>query len=297
MVHGAVHHQAEALLRLPQFPFAGATLGNVLNLGDEVQRPAQAVAHDCTIELSKDDGTILVDVALLHSVAFGPAVEQIPGMRKIGFQVVRMREFLKSQAQQLGFAEAEHGAERLVDADEAAIERHHRESDRRLVDGQSNALFDFRQLSFLGREPIDGLAQLDPQVPACLDGLKAIGDQVRANGDAADDALFVTPRADRPMNPVEAAVGMHQTIAEAFFRGARQAIAVGLPPAVRNLGKHVVVAAADQFRVVRQPVFPLPATVDGQIAHVAIKNGHSAQGVSDQVEPKLSSAHGGRAGQ
>ena len=71
-----------------------------------------------------------VDVPLAHLVGIDFAGDQLPEMREIRIQVVRMSERLKIGDEQFGFAVADNVAHRAIHLDPAAIQRHQRHADR-----------------------------------------------------------------------------------------------------------------------------------------------------------------------
>ena len=73
--------------------FPGA--GDVLDLCDEMRRRARRVTNEPDRQLDPDHVPVAVQVALVHLIAVALAAHQRRDMRKIGVQIVGVRDVLK----------------------------------------------------------------------------------------------------------------------------------------------------------------------------------------------------------
>jgi hypothetical protein len=122
-------------------PVGGLTaLGDVLDLGDEVQRVAVLVAHERDAEQDPDDAAVLAEVPLLHPVARPLAGDRLLQVGEVGVEIVGMRDVLERQVEQLVLGVADDLAEGGVHLDEAPVRADERHPDRRRVEGAAEAL-------------------------------------------------------------------------------------------------------------------------------------------------------------
>ena len=82
-----------------------------------------------------------VEVALAHPVAGDLAGDQLLEQVEVGLEVVRVGDALEGELVQLFRGVPEHLAQRLVDPHELTFEADQRDAHRRVVDGESPALF------------------------------------------------------------------------------------------------------------------------------------------------------------
>src|SRR5436190_22488273 len=137
----------ELLLEAPAVPEAGErvvvreavqvlldplALGDVLDLGDEVQGPTVLVAHDRDRQQDPDDRTLLGEVALLHLVRRAVAVDELVDVGEVGVEVVGVGDVREGQFLQLVLAVADQVAQRAVDLEEAPVEPDQGHADRRV---------------------------------------------------------------------------------------------------------------------------------------------------------------------
>ena len=119
-----------------------AALGEVLDLADEVQRPAVLVGRQRDRQQRPDHAPVGVDVALVHLVGRAPAGEHVVDEREVGVEVVGVREVLERELQQLLLGVADELAQRLVDVEPLALEPDQRHADRRVVERGAELLRD-----------------------------------------------------------------------------------------------------------------------------------------------------------
>ena len=124
-------------------------LGDVLDLGDEVQRAALAVAYERDGEHRRDDVPAGVEVAALHLVVADLSGEQLADVLDVGGEVVGVGDVLERLGEQLLGGVAGDREQRLVDADPAARGCEQRHSDRGLLEDELEALLGVAA-SFLG---------------------------------------------------------------------------------------------------------------------------------------------------
>jgi hypothetical protein len=72
-----------------------AGLGDVLDLGDEMQGLTLAIAGEGDVEVDPDDAAILVIVALLHVVGGGASLDEVAHVGEVGLEVLGMGEVLE----------------------------------------------------------------------------------------------------------------------------------------------------------------------------------------------------------
>jgi hypothetical protein len=111
-----------------------AALGEVLDLADEVERPAVFVGRERDRQQRPDHAPVGVDVALVHLVGRAAAGEHVVDQREVRVEVVGVREVLEREPQQLLLGVADELAQRLVDVEPLALEPHERHADRRVVE-------------------------------------------------------------------------------------------------------------------------------------------------------------------
>ena len=116
-----------------------------------------------------------------------------------------------------------------------------------------------------------GHARLRHQPPVLLLRAFSLGDHLGEHDDAADLVARVPPRPDLPAQPVGGSAGPHERVVVVDLHRARQATTVHLLPALRGLGEHLVVTAADQVLIAELVVGQPAGTVD-EVAHVAVEH-------------------------
>ena len=109
-------------LRLPANLVQLLALGDVLDLGDKIEREPIGPPDKPDIEPCPDRPAILVDIALLHLVGLAAARQEVFHLVEIRVQVVGLGDRLEVAAAQFGFAVAENPRKSLVYVDEPPVE-------------------------------------------------------------------------------------------------------------------------------------------------------------------------------
>ena len=189
-----VEGRAEAVLGLAQRVLGAPALGDVLDLGDEVERLPGFVADERDRQQHPAVLAVGPHVALLHPVAAQLAGDDLAHQLEVGVEVVGVGDVLEGQPEQRPGVVADDLGQRAVDAQEAAVEADQRHADRRLLEGVGEAL-----LGLLERA-VDGRAD----------------DGVGARAEVAGDLAAVVDQLDRPApDPDGGAVGAQVAILEA----------------------------------------------------------------------------------
>ena len=209
-----------------QLGLVAAALRDVLRLGEEVQRGAARVAHERRRDGDPDDVAVVVQIAALAASGRDLAGEHALALLLVLRAVVGVQQRQHRAALELGRLVAGDGAQRAVDAQEAAVGAHDRHPGGALLEGGAEALLGLGEAA-LGLHALVDVA----------DDRVRLGD---AAGAVADDVqLRLDP--DRPPVAPDEAEG--------------RADVVGLEGAVAHreddrevLDEHEVVAgAADQL--------------------------------------------------
>ena len=123
-------------------------LGDVLDLGDEVQRLAFFVVHQRDAQENPHHLALLMEVALLHLVGAYLSVQHPAHLIKIRIEVVGVGYVLEGLVQQLHFSVAEHVAQGSVRPKEAPVGPHQRHPDGCVVEGPPEPLLGFPKRLF-----------------------------------------------------------------------------------------------------------------------------------------------------
>ena len=99
----------------PQRHQVELALGDVLDGGHKLRHGPVRAAQGFDIDRGVDDAAIAMQITLVHGVAIGLGAHDPIKFRNIGLQIVRMREFGPSLAQQFAARIAEHFAQPVVD--------------------------------------------------------------------------------------------------------------------------------------------------------------------------------------
>ncbi len=136
----------EVLMALPKLVLCQPALGDVLDVGDEVERDPKSIAHERGAEQRGDDFAALVDVALFDLKRMRAAIDGAFHVFRAEPDVVRMGEVVDGAGEQLGLRIAEQRAERAVHAEPAqAVGGDQRNADRCLLECAGEALFALQQ--------------------------------------------------------------------------------------------------------------------------------------------------------
>ncbi len=192
---------AQALLHQPPF-------GDVLDLGDQVQRLALQVAHQRNRERGGDDVPLGVEEALFDLVVADLPHQQALDVLHVHRQVVGVGDLLGGLREQFLGAVAGDLQERLVDAHPAAVGREQGDADRRLLEDELKAL--------LG-------------VAAGLLGVLARGDLGEHRGAAHDRRVLIAQRADLQLIAVRLTGRPHLQCARLAAERRQKERLIGLP--------------------------------------------------------------------
>ena len=146
-----VEGRAEAVLGLSQRVLGAAALRDVLDLRDEVERLPGVVAHERDRQQHPALRAVRADVALFHAVAAPLAGDHLTHELEVGLEVVRVRDVLEGQLQQLSGLVPDDLGEGAVDAQEGAVESDQRHADRGLLEGVGEALLGLLERAVHGR--------------------------------------------------------------------------------------------------------------------------------------------------
>ena len=124
-----------------QQPFVPAAFGDVLNLGDEVQRPPIGVSDQRDADRNQHGMSARVQVPLLGCEGRSVARKQSAFQSGVRSDVVGMRNAFMRQTDQLLASVADKGAERVVDALVTAVDAEDHHPDSGLVEGAAKTLF------------------------------------------------------------------------------------------------------------------------------------------------------------
>ena len=127
-----------ALLRGRQRVLRALAGGDVVRLGDEVQRAPFGVADERHADRCPDPVAVGVDVALLAGVVVALAGQQ--RRQRLRRSVVGVRDLHVRQPEQLLAGAPDHRAERVVDAQVEPVEVHDHHADERVVERATKLL-------------------------------------------------------------------------------------------------------------------------------------------------------------
>src|SRR5215217_1621225 len=135
----------EALLTLPEGTLELLALGDVLDLGDEVEGLALCVPYKRNAQRSPHRVAICVQKALIQMVPGDLAFHNPVRISRTGCQIVRVGDLLPREGLQLFFSVPEYLAKRAVHLQVSALEADHGYSDRCVIEDASEAISCFAQ--------------------------------------------------------------------------------------------------------------------------------------------------------
>jgi hypothetical protein len=133
--------------------------GQVLDLGDEVTRPAVGGADHGHRQLNRDDRAVGADVALLHLVVGDQARVQAAQQFEVGVEVLGMGDGLEIHRQHPLFRIVDQPAKRAVDLQKGAVQPDQRHPDGRVVERVFEQLLGGQNLGLrrrIGRQRHEG---------------------------------------------------------------------------------------------------------------------------------------------
>ena len=138
---GTVLYQgAEALLALYDYSLDLLTLGDVLDLGDEVERLALRVSDEGNAQRSPHRVAIGVEEALLQVVPGELACHYPARISLTGRKIVRVGDLLPREGLQLFLGVPEYSAKRVVHLQVSALEGDHGHADGCVLEDASEAI-------------------------------------------------------------------------------------------------------------------------------------------------------------
>jgi hypothetical protein len=102
-------------VRLVQGRFGAHAVGDVLDLGDEVERGTGRVVDERAAQENPDDLHVFAQVPLFHLVGFDFAAQHPLELAQVGVEIVGEGDVLECQRQQFGLIVADKAAQRSVD--------------------------------------------------------------------------------------------------------------------------------------------------------------------------------------
>ena len=164
------------------------------------------------------------------------------------------------------------GGRRLVGLEDAAVVR---------VDEQLDRGVPLEQGAELGLALAQGLLHL-----------LALGDHLGEQYRAADGVRRLVPGVHGPAHPFAPAIPAEKLVLLAALDGALQAALVHFPPAIGDLGEHLVMVEADEVPLA-QVVVGQEAAAHRQVAHLPVEHGDGRRRLIDkQAEQQPLPAHG-----
>src|ERR687893_2155477 len=131
---------SEALLTLSERTLGPLALGDVLDLGDEVERFALSIPDEGNAQRSPHRSAFSVEKALLQVVPGELAFHNPARISRTGCQIVRVSDLLPREGLQLFLGVAEYLAKRAVHLQVSPFEADHGYTDRCVIEDASEAI-------------------------------------------------------------------------------------------------------------------------------------------------------------
>ena len=147
--------RTKALLADTQGRLGANPVGDVLDLVDEVMRPAGLQPDQGAADLRPDHPSVFADVTLVRLIGLDFSREHLSDLQAVHVAILGMGDGLHVAAQQLAFGVADDLAQRGVDSQPPAVRRDQGGAHRRVVHGKTKPLFALLEFA---QRPASGVA-------------------------------------------------------------------------------------------------------------------------------------------